>query len=1259
MKKITFALFALIALCFTDVMQAQTEIPQANATLTAGTGFVDGDIYTDSGGSAGNYASNELSTLMFCGNPGETIVIDFTTFDVEASGGGGGQCWDNLTISGDTGGMDGTYAGDTFDAGAGLVCMDGTDGAGNPTLGPFTSTAGGCLTFTFDSDASVTQGGWTADITVIPPPPMACGVPLGQPIPAVGTSGAMTPSVAAMAACGFVGTNYAIESVDLDLNHTFDGDLDITLTSPAGTTIVLADQLGGAGDNYTGTVFMDGNPNITTGAPPFTGTFEAEGGQLNTIFAGENINGDWTLEIFDNFGGDSGMLNNFCITFTELSPNQPPIISCPADINANTDAGQCSAVVNFGPPAALDPEGGMVTVTQTGGPPSGDPFPVGTTTVEFTATDECGATAVCTFDVIVTDNEPPSQFDCPADIVVDNDPGVCGAVVNYPDPILMDNCFASSTGTATYDQTINFTNPALMSTNIFSFTGAEVGATADATLEVRTFGDIDNATEIWQIDDEDGGTVGQIGNTGDFNDQCNTTLLETFIIPAATIDAWAADGQIDFTGFDLVGGINTTLCGGDFLELRLIYDYTSTTQPPVPYTVVTGLPSGSTFPVGTTLTTLEYSDSGGNTVQCSFNVTVNDTEAPEIVCVGEQVLPPLIASDAPGTPILDNTTFTETLTVTEDHTITDLNVDIDITHTWTGDITITLESPAGTVVTVFDDLDGCSANDIVTTFDDQSANVLDCDPGGVGTNGNAFPEADYIPSNPLAAFNGESTLGDWILSIEDDAGGDTGTLNAYALVFDFAPIVGTPLDVVLDANGMATINVSSLVMSSSDNCGPVTVTAGGASGTFDSTINISEPTLAGTNIFSFTGTPVGAVGDATLEVRTFGDIDGAVGGTNEEMWTITDEDTNTTGTIGGTGVFADQCSTTLMETFTIPAAMIDTWAADGMIDFTGTDVAGNINVALCGGDFLELRLTYNFDQASSTIDFTCDDVGENSIVVTATDPSGNESTCTATVNVIDDIAPILVCQDVTIELGADGTAMVDPQAFVDTANTVEACGLAILATDVTDVSCADIGTPITVTLFVSDPSGNLASCMATLTVVDMLGPDVTCPADQTVDPGPGNLFYTVPDYFATGEATAVDNCTDPVTVFSQDPAAGSQIPDGVYNVEVCATDEYGNETCCMFELTVESILGNEDSELSNAIVMYPNPAQNEVRISNGSNLLLDNAQIYDVNGKLISTIDLRDMQQEKVIDISALASGVYVVQITGENSSVVKRLIKE
>src|SRR5690606_23712317 len=178
-------------------------------------------------------------------------------------------------------------------------------------------------------------------------------------------------------------------------------------------------------------------------------------------------------------------------------------------------------------------------------------------------------------------------------------------------------------------------------------------------------------------------------------------------------------------------------------------------------------------------------------------------------------------------------------------------------------------------------------------------------------------------------------------------------------------------------------------------------------------------------------------------------------------------------------------------------------------------------------------------------------------------------------------------------------------------------------------------------------------------VVDVLGPELTCPADQTVDPGPGNLFYIVPDYFATGEATADDNCTDPVTITTQDPAPGSALPDGTHTITLTATDEYGNTSTCEFELTVASIVGLDENSLDAGVALYPNPASNVVNLVNKTNISLEKMMIYDINGKLVSQTDLRTMQGQQAVDVSTLASGVYVVQIIGDNASTVKRLIKE
>lgn len=89
-----------------------------------------------------------------------------------------------------------------------------------------------------------------------------------------------------------------------------------------------------------------------------------------------------------------------------------------------------------------------------------------------------------------------------------------------------------------------------------------------------------------------------------------------------------------------------------------------------------------------------------------------------------------------------------------------------------------------------------------------------------------------------------------------------------------------------------------------------------------------------------------------------------------------------------------------------------------------------------------------------------------------------------------------------------------------------------------------------------------------------------------------------------------------------------------------------------------STVGLTDLSLENGITMYPNPAQNNVTIKNSNNVKLDQLAIYDICGRLINTIDLRDMQQEKIINVSNLTSGIYMLHLQSNGASTTKRLIK-
>ncbi len=107
-------------------------------------------------------------------------------------------------------------------------------------------------------------------------------------------------------------------SVTVNITHTWDSDVDITLTGPNATTIELSTDNGGSGDNYVNTVFSNnGVTAVTAGTAPFTGTYLPEG-NLTTLFS--TPNGTWTLGVADDLGGDTGTLNDWSIAISYTLP---------------------------------------------------------------------------------------------------------------------------------------------------------------------------------------------------------------------------------------------------------------------------------------------------------------------------------------------------------------------------------------------------------------------------------------------------------------------------------------------------------------------------------------------------------------------------------------------------------------------------------------------------------------------------------------------------------------------------------------------------------------------------------------------------------------------------------------------------------------------------------------------------------------------------------------------------------------------------
>jgi subtilisin-like proprotein convertase family protein len=129
------------------------------------------------------------------------------------------------------------------------------------------------------------------------------------------------------------------------------------------------------------------------------------------------------------------------------------------------------------------------------------------------------------------------------------------------------------------------------------------------------------------------------------------------------------------------------------------------------------------------------------------------------------------------TPILDNTTVSNSIVVPPQTgaTLTDLNVYVDITHTWVADLRISLESPQGAIVQLIASAKCGSADDVRVEFDDTGLSGL---VGGTCPLIGLF----VVPDNALAAFNGQLIQGTWTLRIQDVATQDQGVLNSWCLI---------------------------------------------------------------------------------------------------------------------------------------------------------------------------------------------------------------------------------------------------------------------------------------------------------------------------------------------------------------------------------------------------------------------------------------------------------------------------------------------
>ena len=339
--------------------------------------------------------------------------------------------------------------------------------------------------------------------------------------------------------------------------------------------------------------------------------------------------------------------------YTEATVISPSFTNCPADIGPiNIDPDSCGAVVTWQAPQ-VSGNCGTIQLTTNGYNP-GDEFLPGVTTVIYTATDSNGNSSQCSFTVTVNDNQPPT-ITGPSDLTVNTAPGTCSNVVTYAFPQVADNCPAND---QTYPIFTDFEVPGRndLAAVCWQFSGSGIttsspisGNSSFSTSEIIT---TENRSLVSPLTYLNGtGEITFLHNMGSPGDNTRLTVsledpttgtlttLFTFIYTDTSTQSAVipiTQTGVFFVRFDFRTDrkLNSSRRGRmDNLNIpgiRVADTSFSWACPALEYQVIQtgGLPSGSDFPVGITTNTFESTDSYGNTGTFSFNVIVEDREAP-------------------------------------------------------------------------------------------------------------------------------------------------------------------------------------------------------------------------------------------------------------------------------------------------------------------------------------------------------------------------------------------------------------------------------------------------------------------------------------------------------------------------------------------------------------------------------------------------------------------------------------------------------
>ena len=265
-------------------------------------------------------------------------------------------------------------------------------------------------------------------------------------------------------------------------------------------------------------------------------------------------------------------------------------------------------------------------------------------------------------------------------------------------------------------------------------------------------------------------------------------------------------------------------------------------------------------------------------------------------------------------------------------------------------------------------------------------------------------------------------------------------------------------------------------------------------------------------------------------------------------------------------------------------------------------------------------------------DFTCSDLGANTVNLTVTDQSGNTNSASATVTVEDNIDPVAITQSIAVQLDASGNASI-VAADINNAST-DNCGIASMSLDVTAFTCSDLGAN-TVNLTVTDTSGNTNSASATVTVEDNIDPVAITQNIAVQLDASGNASIVAGDI----DNGSSDNCS--VSSLSLDITDFTCADIGDNTVELTVTDQSGNSVTASATVTVS------DGTLPEIIC----PSDFTVSVSGGNYTVPNYLQEGDVVASDNCDNDLNSVQTPTPGTVLGVGMHTITVEVTDDSAN--------